>query len=189
MIINKSLAGSFKELYQEADKLANIIVNSTERYLKGEYWNSDYEKDEILFCNMYLTSYFKRMGFESVKYTHGNIEFGKDYILSLNNIFNEKEYYGVQVKAGDLRGTASTKISEIIEQIKMAFKVPYNELGKDDVYVSKVIIVCSGVISDNAKRIISNSIERYMFSNIIFLDKIQLQSTKHENMILQRKDN
>ena len=178
MIIDRSTVDSFRALYLEAEKLANIIVNNTESYLKGEYWNPNYEIDEKLFCDMYLTGYLKKMGFESVKFTHGTSEFGKDYLLSVNNIFNEKEYYGVQVKAGDLRGTANAKISEIIEQIRMAFTVPYKELGKDDIYVSKVIIVCSGVISDNAKTIISNRIERYMFSNVIFLDKIQLQSIK-----------
>ncbi len=176
MIIDIRAVDSFRSLYLEAERIADTIVNSTESYLKGEYWNPAYETDEKLFCSMYLTGYFKKMGFQSVKYTHGTAEFGKDYLLSINNIFKEKEYYGVQVKAGDLRGTANAKINEIIEQIRTAFTVPYKELGKDDIYVSKVIIVCSGIISDNAKIIISSRIERYMFSNVIFLDKSQLQS-------------
>ncbi len=73
-----------------------------------------------------LVSYQYRFSlwFKQVIFNHGNKELGKDYILVTKNIFDELEYYGVQAKAGDMRGTATFSITEISNQIESAFNIP-----------------------------------------------------------------
>lgn len=61
-----------------------------ERKIKGCYWDRIFEVDEMAFCRLYLTPFFKKIGFEQVIFNHGNKEFGKDYIL-VTKIFLVKQ--------------------------------------------------------------------------------------------------
>ena len=133
------------------------------------------------FCRLYLTPFFKKIGFEQVIFNHGNKEFGKDYILVTKNIFGKTEYYGVQAKAGNLSGSATSNIREIVNQIVTGFDVPYKLVSGEEIYVSKMIIAISGNFTDNAQTIIQNSIDRYKFTNTIFLSKKELEN--HQVMI------
>ena len=104
-----------------------------------------FETDEMAFCKMYLTPFFKRTGFKQVIFNHGNQEFGKDYILVTENIFGKMEYYGVQAKAGNMSGAATSNINEIINQINMGFNIPYKLVDGKEIYISKMIIAISKV--------------------------------------------
>lgn len=137
-----------------------------------------FETDEMAFCKMYLTPFFKRTGFKQVIFNHGNQEFGKDYILVTENIFGKMEYYGVQAKAGNMSGAATSNINEIINQINMGFNIPYKLVDGKEIYISKMIIAISGIYTDNAKTIIQRSIDRYKFTNTIFLSKKELENHK-----------
>lgn len=166
----------YEEIYKYCHDFCNQLDTLVERKLKGCYWDKIFETDEIAFCRLYLTPFFKKMGFEQVIFNHGNKEFGKDYILVTKNIFGKMEYYGVQAKVGDLSGKATSNISEIEHQINMGFNVPYKTAEGEDVYISKMIIAISGNYTDNAQIIIQNSVDRYKFTNIIFLSKKELEN-------------
>lgn len=166
----------FEDVYKYCKNFCTKLDVLTHRKLSGCYWDSSFETDEMAFCEFYLTPFFKKSGFENVIFNHGNKEFGKDYILETKDIFGYPEYYGVQAKAGNLSGKATSNINEIVSQINMAFKVPYKATDGTEVYISKIIIAISGVFSENAQSIIQNTVDRYMFSNIIFLSKKELEN-------------
>ena len=83
------------------------------------------------------------------------------------DIFGRTEYYGVQAKAGNMSGTATSNINEIANQINTGFNVPYTLVSGEEVYISKMIIAISGKFTDNAQTIIQNVVDRYKFTNII----------------------
>ncbi len=178
MMIDIEDFDTFNSAYRDCAKLCETLIDIAEKRLKGIWWNKDFESNEMLFCDLFLTPYFNTLGFDDVIFNHGPKEFGKDYLLVTSNLFNEREYYGVQAKAGNLSGSATGNINEIISQINLAFDVPYKLINGTDVYTSKVIIAISGKFTENAKEIIKNRISRYKFSNLIFLDK-SILSTKN----------
>ena len=61
---------------------------------------------------------FRKLRFANVKYNHGNKEFGKDITFARRTEFDDYEYYGVQVKHGDVSGGAQGEINELIQQAK-----------------------------------------------------------------------
>lgn len=176
MLLDISEYKNFNEAYFECGNLCRNLINITEQRLQGIWWNSEFEKDEMLFCSGFLTPYFNKISFEKVIFNHGNREFGKDYVLVTTNMFGGKEYYGVQVKAGKISGSVNSDIQELINQINMAFTVPYKLIDGTNVYMAKVIIAISGNYSENAQEIILNQMDRYKLSNIIFLGKKELSS-------------
>lgn len=171
MIVSVNDFEDFYSAYEYCSKRCKDIVRITENRLNGIGWDKEFESDEKLFCDLYLTRIFKNLGFIKVRYNHGNKEFGKDYILETKNLFGDKEYYGVQVKAGNISGNAKSNILELTSQIKMAFKISYKDYLGDEIYLSKIIVACSGSFSENAKVIIASDLERYMYTNLMFLDK------------------
>lgn len=166
--------------YEEVYKYCHTFCEQLEilmgRKLNGCYWDENFETDEMAFCKMYLTPFFRKMGFEQVIFNHGNKEFGKDYILITKNIFGKTEYYGVQAKAGNMSGAATSNINEITNQINMGFNIPYKLVDGKEVFISKMIIAISGIFTDNAKTVIQSSVEKYKFANTIFLSKKELEN-------------
>lgn len=134
-------------------------------------WNPKYEKNEKMFSLELLHPLFLKMGFEKVIYNHGTKEFGKDFVLSKLNEFGIEDYYGVQVKAGNVSGKVNSQIDELIGQCYDAFSVPWKNIKRNEFYISKIIIAISGVFSENAKIKIQNKLTDIMNANIIFLDK------------------
>lgn len=166
----------YEQIYKYCRIFCTQLENLAQRKLAGCYWSKVFEKDEMEFCRMYLTPFFKKMGFEQVIFNHGNNEYGKDYILVSKNIFGEPEYYGVQAKAGSLGGSATSNISEIKHQINMGFEIPYKLVNGKEIYISKMIIAISGNFTENAQTIIQNSLEKYKRANTIFLSKKELEN-------------
>lgn len=80
-----------------------------------------------------------------------------------------------------MSGSATSNIREIVNQIVTGFDVPYKLVSGEEIYVSKMIIAISGNFTDNAQTIIQNSIDRYKFTNTIFLSKKELEN--HQVMI------
>lgn len=114
----------------------------------------------------------------NVKYNHGNKEYGKDVTFARRTEFDEYEYYGVQVKYGDVSGGASGDINELITQAKDAFSMPfYDVYSRNKVRVSKVIIAVSGKFTLNAvEKIIEGIQEHPLKNNLIFLDGEKIEN-------------
>ena len=65
----------YEKVYKYCHDFCTGVENLAEGKLRGFYWNSEFEKDEMLFCKMYLTPFFKKLPFEQVIFNHGNKEF------------------------------------------------------------------------------------------------------------------
>lgn len=162
--IRNILEKKIKPVLTHLQKVVDLQINDFK-------WNKEYEKNEKLFSLELLHPLFFKMGFEKVIYNHGNKEFGKDFILSKINEFGIEDYYGVQVKAGDISGRVNSQIDELIGQCNDAFSVPWKDIKRNNSFISKIIIAVSGTFSENAKVKIKHKLSNVINSNIIFLDK------------------
>lgn len=153
--------------------LNELVIETENKLVGGFHWREEYEYDEDLFCRRVLEPLLKHMGFLHVKYTHGTQEFGKDFTFSEKTPFDTYRYYGLQAKAGDLSGNATSKIHEIVNQANLAFDSPYSEL--DDLhnsrYISTFIIAISGTFRGNAPQVILNTVRVHNRGSIHFIDQ------------------
>lgn len=130
-----------------------------------------------------LLPLFRKLGFANVKYNHGNKEFGKDITFARRTEFDDYEYYGVQVKYGDVSDGAQGEINELIQQAKDSFSMPYYDVySRNKVRVSKVIIAISGKFTQNAvEKIDVQSLSQIQVDNILLIDKLRMEAER-ENL-------
>ena len=154
-----------KQLFDEIEGATDISLGSPFARI------SDCEKESD-FTIKTLLPLFRKLGFVNVKYNHGNKEFGKDITFARRTEFDNYEYYGVQVKYGNVSGGASGEINELIQQAKDSFSMPfYDVYSRDKIRVSKVVIAISGKFTQNAVEKIIDGISDYpMKNNMVFLD-------------------
>ena len=167
----ESLLADVEQLYGEIEGATDIALGSPFQKI------ADCEKENE-FTIKILLPLFRKLGFVNVKYNHGNKEFGKDVTFARRTEFDEYEYYGVQVKHGDVSGGASGDINELITQAKDAFSMPfYDVYSRNKVRVSKVVIAISGKFTSNAVEKIIEGIQEYpLKNNLIFLDGEKVES-------------
>ena len=124
------------------------------------------EKD---FTLQYVIPALEKLGFMNVRYEHGVSEYGKDVIYQYMDNFKFPRYGAVQVKVGNISGRADGLLSTIIEQIRLAFDMPYRDMSsQSEVFISQVVVICSGTYTNNAKEIISRRLKGS--GNVICLD-------------------
>jgi hypothetical protein len=119
-----------------------------------------------------------RLGFSNIRYLHGKREFGKDIVFTRKNEFDYFEFWGAQVKRGDVSGKAKSDIDQIIGQIDDAFKIPfYDLLTKQRERISKLLVVISGHYTENAIEKICEKIEsNALKNNVIFIDREKINA-------------
>jgi len=170
---------TIRELRENSLKRLKSILERTKSKLTQPLWKKEYEKNEHLFTTEILLPALKRMGFLEVKYTHGRKEFGKDIIFSKINEFNRIEYYALQAKAGNVKGSVSGQVNEIIQQLDDAFSIPFTLVGvSNEIYITKAIIAISGKYTENAEIKIRHKVNKQILGNLIFLDKEQILNLK-----------
>jgi hypothetical protein len=159
--------------FAEALNVLKVINRTTEIQLSGGMiWRKEYEQDEPLFCTEVLEPLLRKMGFINVRYHHGNKEYGKDFTFSEMTKFRELTHYGLQAKAGNVRGNINSEIDEIIGQIEDAFTMPYYPIGLGTpLYISIFYIAISGKFTQNAKEKIAEKVRSRRPGSIYFLDK------------------
>lgn len=126
---------------------------------------------EVGFCKQTLKPLLEAMSpyIENLRYRHGNIEFGKDFTFSYVNPLNQRINVGLQAKWGDVKGASKSIMNEIVDQIRIAFSVPYkNKPDGQELYLNELYIVCSGKYRNNAIKIIERTLEKNY--NVHFLD-------------------
>lgn len=105
----------------------------------------------------------------NIRYEHGAKEYGKDVIYQFNDNLEMIRYGAAQVKAGNISGKADGQLNTIIEQVKLAFQMPYMDmLSQSEVNIVQVLVICSGAYTNNAKEIIFKRLAD--FRNVVFLD-------------------
>ena len=61
----------YEEVYQYCHEFCKQLDVLIRRKLSGCYWDEKFEIDEMAFCKLYLTPFFRNMGFEQVIFNHG----------------------------------------------------------------------------------------------------------------------
>ena len=140
--------------------------------LSGFVWKPEYEHNERLFCTEVLSPLLRRMGFVAVHYTQGAREYGKDFTFSEPTRFGHLRHYGLQAKAGDVRGSVNGDIDEIIGQLDDAFKMPYIDISAaEERFISTFVVAISGRFTENAKAKIRHKIPPGLVGSVVFLDR------------------
>lgn len=149
----------------------NIALNSVIRDIGKINTEADFRKEVMI-------PLLKKMRFVNVCDLHGINEYGKDIIFARPSEFGEYEYWGAQLKFGYISGAINGGIQKIIEQINVAFEMPFNDIyTKTEQYISKLLIVISQEYTENAKNRIIKSIKNDAIkNNIIFLDRPKVES-------------
>jgi len=149
-----------------------MLLSEAEIALAGFQWKAEYDTNEAAFCNDVLTPLLIRMGFLSVRYTHGNREYGKDYTFSEMTSFGFLRHFGLQAKAGDVSGEASSFLDKLVGQADDAFRMPYTDVSSGESrFISAFVLAASGHFTENAKDKILLKVPRGLHGSLIFLDR------------------
>lgn len=160
---------------QNVAQLLISLLRQTEIALGGIAWKPVHLENERLFCTEIILPLLRRMGFLFVRYTHGVREYGKDFTFSEQMPFGGLRHYGLQTKAGNVRGGVNSEIDELVGQIDDAFSMPYHELGSNERrFISNFVIAISGNFTQNARDKIVEKIPGYLLGSVWFLDRARI---------------
>jgi NACHT domain len=122
-----------------------------------------------------LKQLFKNKGFQNVKITHGNKEFGKDLIFSIyDEAFGEEKWFGVIVKNKNATQNDFMQGHEIGTQIELALRVPYTTTKGVEKDISALFIVINGSVSANSTTTISAFVHKVVMPHIKIWDYQEL---------------
>lgn len=123
-----------------------------------------------------LAVLFKNKGFNNVRITHGNKEFGKDLVFSkFDEIFEEEKWFAVIVKNKPAKQNDFIPGNEIANQIELALKEPYKDPKGNNKIISSLFIVINGNVTENASQLISKFVPPVVLPNIKIIDYQELR--------------
>lgn len=123
-----------------------------------------------------LKQLFKTKGFENVKITHGNREFGKDLVFSKHDSdFDELKWFAVIVKNKPASQNDFMQGNEIGNQINSALNVPYKDIQGKEHIISGLFIIINGSVSDQATEVLKNYIPKIILPHIKIWDYQNLE--------------
>lgn len=165
-------SSTFEGIITSAEQLIQEIDGTVELTIGSPFKNVKDTQDEKDFALSVVIPLLRKLGFSNVRYNHGRREFGKDITFARKTEFDDFEFWGAQVKYGDISGGANSDIDLIISQIDDAFKVPfYDVYTRRKQRISKLLIVISGRYTENAIEKICEKIESYAIkNNVVFID-------------------
>jgi len=141
---------TLENMLQQTSNALSQLIMETEGCLSGKpVWKARYEETEDAFCKEVLFPLLKKMGFD-VRYTHGQYEYGKDFVFWEATKFGEIRYCALQAKAGNIRGSVGSQIRDVFEQIEMGFEVPFQTLRGEEKYISEFVVAISGDFTHQA---------------------------------------
>jgi len=169
---------TFDGIITSAEQLLKEIEGTIELTIGSPFKNVEDTHDEQDFAVSVVIPLLRKLGFSNVRYNHGRREFGRDIIFSRKTEFDDFEFWGAQVKYGDVSGAANSEIEFIISQVDDAFKVPFYDLyTKRKERISKLLIVISGKFTENAIEKICEKIESHALkNNVSFMDGAKIET-------------
>jgi hypothetical protein len=161
-----------------AEQLVAEIEGAAEMRLGTRLWTPKESTDEREFTLRTVLPILRKLGFQNVRYSHGKREFGRDVVFARITEFQDFEFWGAQVKFGDVKGGANAEIDELLGQIDDAFKMPFYDLyTKRTQRISRLAIIISGKFTDNAIEKICEKIEGHAVrNNVLFVDGDKLRT-------------
>lgn len=156
---------SAKRVWEDADAL-------TDQILYGYQPDPKEINDEPTFTRKVFIPLLVEMGFQDVKYAHGDKEFGKDVTFSRMDAFGVLRHFAAQIKFGNISGGAASELDTLIGQVNDAFAMPYIDLAsKDQRFISTFYVVTSGSFTSNAEhKIINKLTQPAVRNNVTFMD-------------------
>jgi hypothetical protein len=163
---------------QLAEQIVAEIEGAAEMRLGAELWTPIETADEQEFTLRTVLPILRKLGFQNVRYNHGKREFGRDVVFARVTEFQDLEFWGAQVKFGDIAGGANTEIDELLGQIDDAFTMPFYDLyTKQKQRISRLAIIISGKFTDNAIEKVCEKIESHAVrNNVVFIDGDKLRT-------------
>jgi len=134
--------------------------------------------DEACFRQELVEPLLRRLpGVINVICTHGNDEFGRDFLFDYRHPLGHRRWVAVQVKSGDVSGEAGKTCRVILDQVHMAFEHPIIDLGSMGQFsTSEVIVLISGNFKGNAReRILDGIRDPAWRANTFFFDRAALE--------------
>ncbi|WP_286841912.1 MULTISPECIES: NACHT domain-containing protein [Sphingobacterium] len=164
-----------------------IIFNSVKEKLEYIQKNC---LEPVLF--EYLQQLFKNKGFQNVKITHGNNEYGKDLVFSkYDSDFEEDKWFCAIVKNKPAKQNDFLPGGEIGMQIQLASTRPYKDLKGIDKRISRFFIIINGNVTKNCIDVIGDNISDAIKENIKIWDYQDLErefSTNCKEEFLDNKE-
>lgn len=155
------------------------VPHNTKSYILQNYAKN---KTESEFMQEILLPLFENMKFETI-YNHGPNELGKDFVLRKENDFAGYDFTAVVVKNGNIDNTSTKNskntITDVQRQVNQAFNIPLDDFGGKGRFPSKVIVVCSGRLSNSARSEINNNVEYSRNIDFIPAEKLITLIDKH----------
>lgn len=157
---------------QQAEQIIQEIEGATDLALGSPFKKREDAKNEADFTIGLVIPLIRKLGFINVKYNHGKREYGKDIVFGRKTEFSDIEYWGAQVKHGNISGGANSEIDTIISQAEDSFRMPfYDVYSRTKQRISKLAIIVSGKFTANAVEKICEGIEKHSLkNNIVFID-------------------
>lgn len=163
---------SVDTIIQRAEQLIQEIEGATDLALGSPFKKREDAKNEVDFTIGLVIPLIRKLGFINVKYNHGRREYGKDIVFGRKTEFSDIEYWGAQVKHGDISGGANSEINTIISQAEDSFRMPFYDIySRTKQRISKFAVILSGKFKENAVEKICEGIERHSLkNNMVFID-------------------
>ena len=132
-------------------------------------------KSEKEFRENILIPILRDLGYENIKDTHGNQEFGKDIVFKAKNRFGFDEWNAMVVKTGNIHVDISKKenfLIKIIRQIEIAKGTKYPDLNYGKKVITNVFVVTSGKFTGNTYKGFNDFLSgRNLKGSVFFIDK------------------
>jgi hypothetical protein len=163
---------------QTAEQIVAEVEGAAEMRLGAQLWAPAKAESEKEFTLGTVLPILRKLGFQNVRYNHGRREYGRDVLFARMTEFQDVEYWGAQIKLGDISGAAEGDVNELIAQADDAFKMPFYDLyTKQKQRISKLAIVISGKFTENAIEKICEEIESHATrNNVVFIDGEKLST-------------
>jgi hypothetical protein len=157
---------------QIAEQIAGEVEGAAEMRLGTQLWAPSNAENEKEFTLGTVLPIIRKLGFHNVRYNHGKREFGRDVLFARVTEFQDLEFWGAQIKFGNVSGAAVADVNELLMQLDDAFKMPFYDLyTKQQQRISKLAIIISGKFTENAIEKICEKIESHALrNNLIFSD-------------------
>ena len=180
---------TFEGMIISAEQLIKEIEGAAELAVSFPFKNFEDVRDEEDFSLSIVIPILRKLGFSNIRYNHGEREFGKDIVFTRKTEFDYFEFWGAQVKCGDISGKANSEIDKIIAQIDDAFKVSFYDLcTKQRERISKLLIVISGSYTENAIEKICEKIENNALkNNVVFIDREKISALSSRFKMSEKK--
>lgn len=130
------------------------------------------ELKEAEFCELVLVPLLARMDYEDIRYSHGQLEHGKDVFFAKSDPLHGQLNYAAAVKSHKLTGSVSSSrsIREIHFQVSQALSAPFiDPFDGHDVFLDFVYVVTPFPISQIAIASIKDEL-REKRNRVRFLD-------------------